>query len=114
LKILAAADKSVSNLNNRLARLWPDDDKKDDGINYWKGKPIIPTNIWKKVAGINRIEFGSNALSYFPDGLVEAALLRDYSVNPKEDPFEIWIEEYKLLLKYKKIELPVYDDTHIV
>jgi hypothetical protein len=32
----------------------------------------------------------------------------------KEDPFEIWIEEYKELLAFKKIELPVYDDTHIV
>jgi hypothetical protein len=32
----------------------------------------------------------------------------------KEDPFEIWIQEYKELLAFKKIKLPEYDDTHIV
>jgi hypothetical protein len=32
----------------------------------------------------------------------------------KEDPFEIWIQDYKELLAFKKIKLPVYDDTHIV
>jgi hypothetical protein len=32
----------------------------------------------------------------------------------KENPFEIWIQEYKELLAFKKIEQPVYDDTYIV
>jgi hypothetical protein len=32
----------------------------------------------------------------------------------KEDPFEIWIQEYKELLASKKIKLPEYDDTFIV
>jgi hypothetical protein len=31
----------------------------------------------------------------------------------KENPFEIWIQEYKELLAFKKIPLPVYEDERI-
>jgi hypothetical protein len=169
-------DRSVKNLSERLDYLYPDpDDKENLGITHWKGKPIIPVKEWRKIGipnpykgVLNPMVFVSDGLQFFPDGLVEMALLSEgSSVDPydesifpyhdgdgiprpdteerkwsldspesklsaadrklwetrveearakarKEDPFEIWIEEYKELLEYKGIKLPVYNTPKIV
>jgi hypothetical protein len=118
LKITAAAaDKSIKNLSERLDDLYPDEESLGKGITHWKGKPIIPAKEWKKISGHYNFEFTTGGLKAFPDGLVEAALLIEGGQDP-EKPLEAalitWLSEYKELLKFKKVELPAYDDTYIV
>ena len=172
-------DKSISidKLSERLNNLYLDqDDKDNEGITHWKGKRIIPSEDWKRIAvtGVKGslfkepfLGFAPIGLQFFPDDLVEFALgFEGHSVNPydesifpyhdddprpgtlewkmsldipdsskrsdaelklwrtrlqerrakakKEDPFEIWISEYKELLAFKKIPLPVHDDSYII
>jgi hypothetical protein len=71
LKLL---DKSVNNLSQRLNKLYPDTSSgsRNDGINYWKGRKIIPLDKWLKITKANTISRRENynvkeGLQYFPD-----------------------------------------------
>jgi hypothetical protein len=75
---------------------------------YHDGDPLPGTDEYKQSLGPER------KLSAAELKLWQTRLEESQAKAKKEDPFEIWIEEYKELLAFKKIELPVHDDTHIV
>ena len=70
-------DKSVNNLSQRLNKLYPDTiSSNNDGINYWKGRKIIPLDKWLKITKANTISRRDNynvkeGLQYFPDDYFE-------------------------------------------
>jgi hypothetical protein len=58
LKLL---DKSVNNLSQRLDKLYPDSSSNiSDGVNYWKGRKIIPLDKWLKLTRANTISRKEN------------------------------------------------------
>ena len=74
------ADKSIDKLNERLDELCQIEIRKMAyGIIYWKGKPIIPIKEWRKISILDSLQF-------FPDGLVEIALLPEgHSVDKYDE-----------------------------
>jgi hypothetical protein len=76
LKLL---DKSVSNLSQRLDKLYPEtssSNNSNDGINNWKGRKIIPLDKWLKITKANNISRSESynvkeGLQYFPDDYFE-------------------------------------------
>jgi hypothetical protein len=113
-------NKHLSKLSERLNNLYHGEEVPGKGLTYWKGKPIIPAKEWIKITGLTNLDgfrFTTDGLKAFPDGLVEAALLMGGGLDPGK-PLEAalitWLSDYRELLKFKKIPLPVYDDTYIV
>jgi hypothetical protein len=107
-------DKSIINskLFERLDKLYPDTNtnskNRNDGINYWKGKKIVPLAQWKKIANSNKAfqkgiehQRTKEALQYFPD---------DYSswlfpLGVQEELIEEankWYLDYIELMQYRK------------
>jgi hypothetical protein len=73
-------DKSVNSLSQRLDKLYPytsrNSNNGNDGINYWKGRKIIPLDKWLKITKANTISRQENynikeGLQYFPDEYFE-------------------------------------------
>jgi hypothetical protein len=72
LKLL---DRSVNNISERLDKLYPDtnsSNSSNDGVNYWKGRKIIPLDKWLKITKANTISGRENynvkeGLQYYPD-----------------------------------------------
>jgi DNA-directed RNA polymerase delta subunit len=88
LKLL---DKSVNNLSQRLDKLYPDiNNNNSDGINYWKGRKIIPLDKWLKITKANTISQRENynvkeGLQYFPDNYFESMFPLGISEDLKEE-----------------------------
>jgi hypothetical protein len=90
LKLL---DKSVSNLSQRLNKLYPDNtssNSSNDGINYWKGRKIIPLDKWLKITKANTISRRENynvkeGLQYFPDDYFESMFPLGIPEDSKEE-----------------------------
>jgi hypothetical protein len=69
----------VNNLSQRLDKLYPDNsnsNSNNDGVNYWKGRKIIPLDKWLKITMANTISRIENynvkeGLQYFPDDYFE-------------------------------------------
>ena len=71
-------DKSVNSLSERLNKLYPDTtgNSRNDGVNYWQGRKIIPLDKWLKITKANTISRRENynvkeGLQYFPDDYFE-------------------------------------------
>jgi hypothetical protein len=89
LKLL---DKSVNNLSQRLDKLDPDtsSNNRNDGINYWKGRKIIPLYKWLKITKANTISRRENynvkeGLQYFPDDYIQYIFPLGIPEDLKED-----------------------------
>jgi hypothetical protein len=98
--------RDIDKLDDRLARLWLEEtdngNSKDDGINYWRGKKILPRDTWRKLGDIT----GSlKSLEYFPDQFISYFLT--YGLSHSDDPvirekFEAWYSDFLELMEYKK------------
>ena len=101
-------DKSVNNLSQRLNKLYPDtnSNSSNDGINYWKGRKIIPLDKWLKITKANTISRRENynvkeALQYFPDGYFEYMFPLGIPEDLKEEANK-WYSEYIELMEYRR------------
>jgi hypothetical protein len=88
---LKSLDKSVNNLSQRLDNLYPDtSNNSSDGINYWKGRIIIPLDKWLKITKANTISRRENynvkeGLQYFPDDYIQYIFPLGIPEDLKED-----------------------------
>jgi hypothetical protein len=102
-------DKSINNLSQRLDKLDPEirgDTNHNDGINYWKGKKIVPLNHWIQIKKDYNLQA---ALQFFPDDHPHYGL--HYFLDNIEDPklkaeTEKWYSEYERLMEHRRN--PVY------
>jgi hypothetical protein len=98
--------RDIDKLDDRLARLWPEESgnghNNNDGINYWKGKKILPKDTWRKLGDTT----GSlKSLEYFPDQFI--SYFTTYGLSHSDDPairerFEAWYSDFLELMEYKK------------
>jgi hypothetical protein len=106
LKLL---DKSVSNLSQRLDKLYPDtsiSNSNNDGVNYWKGRKIIPLDKWLKITKANTISRKENynvkeGLQYFPDDYFEWMFPLGIPEYLKEEANN-WYLHYIELMEYRR------------
>jgi hypothetical protein len=99
-------DKSVSNLSQKLDKLSPETSSNSDGINYWKGRKIIPLNKWLKITKANTISRRENynvkeGLQYFPDDYFEWMFPLGIPDDLKEEANR-WYSDYIELMEYRK------------
>jgi hypothetical protein len=100
-------DKSVSNISQRLDKLYPDSSSNSsDGINYWKGRNIIPLDKWLKLTKANTISRRENynvkeGLQYFPDDYFEWMFPLGIPEDLKEQANK-WYSDYIELMEYRK------------
>ena len=78
----------------------------EDIYPYHDGDPRPGTDEWKQ--SLDLPEPSSDEFKLWLTRLEERR-----AKAKKEDPLEIWIQEYKELLAFKKIPIPVYEDSHI-
>jgi hypothetical protein len=105
LKLL---DKSVDNLSQRLDKLYPDTSSSNssDGINYWKGRKIIPLDKWLKISKANTIGCKEDynvkeGIQYFPDDYFEWMFPLGISEDLKEEANR-WYFDYIELMEYRR------------
>jgi hypothetical protein len=104
LKLL---DKSVNNISQRLDKLYPETTSSNsDGVNYWKGRKIIPIDKWLKITKANTISRRENykvkeGLQYFPDNYFEWMFPLGIPEEHKEEANK-WYCDYIELLEYRR------------
>ena len=100
-------DKSVNNLSQRLDKLYPDtNSNSSDGVNYWKGRKIIPLDKWLKITKANTISRRENynvkeGLQYFPDDYFEWMFPLGIPEDLKEEANR-WYCNYIELMEYRR------------
>jgi hypothetical protein len=99
-------DKSVNNLSERLDKLYPDTSSKNDGVNYWKGRKLIPSDKWLKITKANTISRSENynvkeGLQYFPDDYFESLFPLGIPEHLKEEANK-WYSDYIELMEYRR------------
>ena len=102
-------DKSVNNLSQRLEKLYPDNsnsNSNNDGINYWKGRKIIPLDKWCKISKTNTISKRDNynvkeGLQYFPDDYFEWMFPLGIQEDLNDEANK-WYYDYIELMEYRK------------
>ena len=100
-------DKSVNNLSQRLDKLHPDTSSNNsDGINYWKGRKIIPLDKWLKITKADTISRRENynvkeGLQYFPDDYFEWMFPLGIPEEIKEEANK-WYSDYIELMEYRR------------
>ncbi len=101
-------DKSVNNLSLRLDKLYPDttSSNSSDGINYWKGRKIIPLDKWLKLTRANTISRRENykvkeGLQYFPDDYFQWMFPLGIPEDLKEQANK-WYSDYIELMEYRR------------
>ena len=106
-------DKTIEELSNRLDVVYPyssfssNNEIKNNGINYWKGKKIISAKKWNEIYEKNsiytdnyRITLVSNKpLQYFPDDYNGS--ISSFNEELKEET-QKWNKEYYELLEFRK------------
>jgi len=100
-------DKSVNNLSQKLDKLYPDtSNNSSDGINYWKGRKIIPLDKWLKTTKANTISRRKDynvkeGLQYFPDDYFEWMFPLGIPEDLKEEANK-WYSDYVELMEYRR------------
>jgi hypothetical protein len=108
-------DNLVNQLNKKLEEKYPSEvsqDYKQDGINTWKGKRILPVDQWIKMTASlenEKVVFDlSKGLNAFPDSTSEVIFQYGvegseeyYKVIPREE-FDKWFHDYLNFLAFKK------------
>ena len=98
-------DKSINNLSQRLNKLYSETSSAsnhDDGVNYWKGKKIIPINQWLQTKKDYTLKA---ALQFFPDDHPHYGLryILDNIGDPKlKEDADKWYSEYEDLMEHQK------------
>ena len=96
-----------SSLSERLDKLYPNiSNNSSDGVNYWKGRKIIPIDKWLKIIKANTISRKENynakeGLQYFPDDYFEWMFLLGIPEDLKEVANE-WYSDYIELMDYRR------------
>jgi hypothetical protein len=106
LKLL---DKSVNSLSHRLNKLYPDttsSNSSNDGVNYWKGRKIVPLDKWLKITKANTISRRENynvkeGLQYFPDDYFESMFPLGIPEDLNEEANK-WYSDYIELMEYRR------------
>ncbi len=101
-------DRSVNNLSQRLNKLYPDtsSNSSSDGINYWKGRKIVPLDKWLKITKANTISRRENykikeGLQYFPDDYFARMFPLGIPEDLKEEANK-WYLDYLELMEYRR------------
>ena len=100
-------DKSVNSISQRLDKLYPDSSSNSsDGVNYWKGRKIIPLDKWLKITKANTISRKENynvkeGLQYFPDDYFEWMFSLGLPEDLKEEANK-WYSDYIELMEYRR------------
>ena len=108
--------KTIEELSNRLDVVDPyssfssNNEIKNDGINYWKGKKIISAKKWNEIYEKNstytdnyRITIISRKpLQYFPDDYNGAISLFEIIEEEIKEEAQKWNKEYYELLEFRK------------
>jgi hypothetical protein len=90
-----------------LDKLYPETTSSNsDGINYWKGRKIIPLDKWLKITKANTISRRENykvkeGLQYFPDNYFEWMFPLGIPEEHKEEANK-WYCDYIELLEYRR------------
>ena len=103
-------DKSVNNISQRLNKLYPDtnsSNSSNDGVNYWKGRNIIPLDKWLKITKANTISKRENynvkeGLQYFPDDYFEWMFPLGGIPEDLKEEADKWYSDYIELMQYRK------------
>ena len=103
-------DKSVNNLSQRLDKLYPDttsSNSSNDGVNYWKGRKIIPLDKWLKITKANTISRRENynvneGLQYFPDNYFAWMFPLGGIPEDLKEEANKWYCDYIELMEYRK------------
>jgi hypothetical protein len=109
-------DKTIKELSNRLDEIHPysaptnNHQNRNDGINYWKGKKIIPAKDWndlyKKSSTYTddyKITLTSKKpLQYFPDDYNGSISLSRVINDELKEAAEKWNKDFYELLEYRK------------
>jgi hypothetical protein len=101
-------DKSVNNLSQRLDKLYPEtSSNSSDGVNYWKGRKIIPIGKWLKITRANTISNSRDynvkeGLQYFPDDYFASMFPLGIPEDINEEANK-WYLDYIDLMEYRKI-----------
>jgi hypothetical protein len=99
-------DKSVNDLSQRLDKLYPESSSNSDGINYWKGRKIIPLDKWLKLTRANTISRRENynvkeGLQYFPDDYFASMFPLGIPEDLQEEANK-WYSDYIELMQYRR------------
>jgi hypothetical protein len=108
-------DKSISDLTKKLDELYPstafiDTAKLNDGINYWKGKKIIPVKEWNNIYDKHSICTTENErtlvsrkpLQHFPDDYNSSISASGIIDEKLKEEIQNWNTDYYELLEYRK------------
>lgn len=108
-------DKTVNRLNKRLEEKYPLEilsTDKQEGIDTWKGKRILPVDLWlKKIASLenDKVVFDlRKGVNYFPDSTSEVIFQykiegsEEYYKEIPKETFDNWFNGYLDLLTFKK------------
>lgn len=101
-------DKSLSKLDKRIDKLFPDESNNRNDPNYWKGKKVIPLNQWKKIAntyyafqhGVEH-QKTKEGLQYFPDDFTEW-LFPLGAQDTLQEKANRWYSDYIELMEQRK------------
>jgi hypothetical protein len=93
-----------------LDKLYPDttsSNSSNDGINYWKGRKIIPLDKWLKITKANTISRKENynvkeGLQYFPDDYFEWMFPLGGIPEDLKEEANKWYSEYIELMEYRR------------
>ncbi|HSF52046.1 MAG TPA: hypothetical protein VLA74_14910 [Nitrososphaeraceae archaeon] len=111
-------DKTIQELTNRLDEVHPysasssisNYQNSNDGVNYWKGKKIIPVKDWndlykKKSTYIDNYKITLTSripLQYFPDDYNDSISASGIVDEKLKEEIQKWNTDYYELLEYKK------------
>jgi hypothetical protein len=89
-----------------LDKLYPDTSNNSDGINYWKGRKIIPLDKWLKITKANTISGRENynvkeGLRHFPDDYFAWMFSLGIPEDLNEEASK-WYSDYIELMEYRK------------
>ena len=92
-----------------MDKLYPDTNSSDgsnDGVNYWKGRKIIPLDKWLKITKANTISRRENynvkeGLQYFPDDYFEWMFPLGISEDLNEEANK-WYSDYIELMEHRR------------
>ena len=77
----------------------------DDGINYWRGRKMIPVEEWVKIvkpsSKINNIKKG---IQYFPSSYFDTPEYLKWPEDMTREDKDQWLQDWYALLEYIKDE----------
>jgi hypothetical protein len=92
-------ERSIGNIAKRLDRIDPLKNDRENGLNYWKGKPIISLEEWIQLKDTPR------AVNYLPDDFhIPSTFIPEPELQHKDEDTKRWYSDYLELMNYTKNE----------